>query len=426
MGSRDLDILLAITSGDPVRFHSLQNRLTSYAESVASGWFSSPALRQEAVERAMDKVRDFLNPDDILKINHPSKYIKETIFNSLRDSVKTRKLEKIDFTSVRDTTDKQRLCQIDPSIQLAFTNTDGDEQDKGEGSGLRLYRAVGKGRKKPDGYINSPPHKFHEWIKALDEVGVSHWRWNGQDWKRKSINEEYEEIGKNIITGLFNPSKVAYAPMLWSKFHIANGLIDNIRNPGEKRVMKALLSGFRQVKLVRESGKTKQYISKVKNNYLKDWGWTDLDIDKAQLILYTHSLAAFYKDIVSDVKTGKYPNRRSDEFITFYDYGSARGSLYDYDRDTEADAEIATEPPYHTPYYIQPEHREHLYNRVVKANTTKVYFGDLEKTKENMHQLMSLCWKCFSAWYPYENVWRYLLPPRNNSGSRHRFLEYTF
>jgi len=390
MGRRDLDIVLAVTSGDYAKYQQQLGKLTQYADSIALRYFPSSVLRDDAVQQAMDEVVDWLNSDLLLKVEFPWAYAQRIIRNSISRSSGNRELEELRF-AVSPTVLKD-IKWTDEGISKLFIKPADGEADDEQGSGYRFYQSkvAGKPHKGRDNYIDIPRHKFHEWVKALHEIAVCHWRWNGRDWVRKSINKEYEVIREVIIEGWFNPYAWAYTPIFWSMYNVATGLIKDIGNPSEKRIMKALFSGFKQVKLAKELGVSEAYISTVKNKYLKEWGWNDLDIDKAQIILYTHSLAAFYKDFLKDLKTGKYPNEEQGESILFSSPDKDDGNFRPYLR--------------HCEYYIQPQHREELYNRVVNSDTTKAYFSDMEKTKEDVYELMSFCHKCFCAWYPRKRV----------------------
>jgi len=409
MGRRDMDFLLALESGDSEKYHQQWDKLTQYADSFALSYFSSPVLREDVVQQAMDEVEDWVGTAGHLRVDLPWEYARVIIRHSISRSSGNRELEGLKF-AVQPTV-LEDIKWTDEGISKLFIKTPDGEAEDEQGSGYRFYQSkvVGKPHKGRDSYINIPRHKFHEWIKALHEITVCHWRWNGRDWVRKSINKEYEIIQGVIIGGWFDPYAWAYAPIFWSIYNVTTGHIQDIRNPSEKRIMKALFSGFKQVKLAKDLGVSEAYISRVKNNYLKEWGWNDLDIDKAQIILYTHSLAAFYRDFIKDLKTGKYLNKEQEESILF----------------SYPDKDARNFRPYlrHREYYVQPQHREELYNRVVNSDTTRAYFSDLEKTQECICELMSFCNKCFSAWYPRKRIRHLFYSLADTEGRKSPFFE---
>jgi len=367
MGKRDLELLLAVKSGDSVKYQWLWDRLTEYADSIASALFSSPALRDEAAEKAMDKVGDWLKSDGILYIDRPWAFVRKIVSNSLIDSHKTRKLEEIGLTSARDTIERDILCEIDEGIQEAFETPD-EEKSGAEGLGWRHFQIISedRGRKEDD-----DRYHVHRWIEGLHELFKYEWWWNEESWRQKVESERKRAM--QSLRGSDEEASLRYkecTDRLWSNYNLITARIDSIPGDSAKRVMRAYLAGFKQVEIARDFNVTPPYVSKIMNPHIKEWGWGKPDIYKARLILLTQHLAVLYRNLDKN-------------------YTQARRSKFGLG-DIRMEEDSA----------IWQYHEKSFHNKVVSSLETKVYFGDMEK--EHTASLLTTG-KCFYyRWYPYQ------------------------
>ena len=363
MGNRDVELLLAVKSDDTVKYQRLWDRLTQYADSVASALFSSPTLRDDAVEKAMDKAGDWLKSDGILYRDRPWAYVRKIVSNSLIDSGRTRKLEEVDITSTRDTIDKQILSWTDDGIRKVFVKADDDVEDGDRGSGWQVFQIISEGKplKKDDDSYHP-----HTWIETLNELFKYQWWWGIVAWERKVESERKRAM--DSLRGAFKEAHSHYderTNKLWGNYHLIMALIDNIQRPSEGRIMKTYLEGFKQVEISRNLNVSKPFVSKVVNNYLKQWEWGDSDIYTAKLILLTQYLAVLYRNFCNDL------NKALKEYWA----GHSVTNRLD----------------------IQSYHKEKLYKKVVNSTETKAYLGDLEKG--DMGVLMDTCNRLYGRWY---------------------------
>lgn len=346
MGNRDVEVLLAVKSGDTVKYQRLWDRLTQYADSLASTLFSSPTLRDDAVEKAMDKAGDWLKSDGILYTDRPWAYVRRIVSNSLIDSSRTRKLEATDLTSVRDTTDKNVLRQVDDEIAKSFARSaDDDIEDDAQGSGWQVFQIISEGKplKKDDDSYH--PHK---WIETLNVLLKYQWWWIVTDWYRKIESERKRAMRSLRGTSIEVQSRYEeYTGKIWGNYHLAKALIDNIQRLSERRIMEAYLQGFKQVDISKNMNISTAFVSRIVNKYLKEWEWSDREIYTARVILLTQHLAVLYRNFSNDL----------DKALKEYWAGHSVMNRLD----------------------IQSYHKEKLYEKVVNSTETKAYFGDLEK-----------------------------------------------
>lgn len=402
MEKRDLEFLLAVKSGDSVKYQLYWDKLNEYASSVASAWFSSSVLRDNVVEQAMNEVADWLKNDGILKVDWPWAYAKKIIFYSLGRSSKNRQLEEVDVTAVRDTADKQALCFIDDSLRKRFVKDEGDIED--DDWGLRVFQIkdTDKPKKKfKDNYLAEyKPNKGIELLGNL--LRYRNW-WDGESFllkfpsRGKIEMQDWDEVIEEAHSRF-----VEYCHSLWAKYNLVTGLIDNTRNPSERRVMKAYLSGDKkQVETARGFNVSKAYISRVVNDHFREWGWDNRARDEAREILLTHCIAAFFNEFIKEVKKSYntphlYPNRHfyPPEYISQTYFGRFYSDGV---------------------FPVEAWHKEKFYSRVVNSGETKAYLSDLEKTENNIHNLLNLGEEFWRLWYPSQQVGCYFTHQRDST-----------
>ena len=368
MGNRDVEVLLAVKSGDTVKYQRLWDRLTQYADSLALALFSSPTLRDDAVEKAMDKAEDWLKSDGILYIDRPWAYVRRIVSNSLIDSSRTRKLEEVNLTSVRDTADRDILSEVDEEIRKALVKSDdGEIEDDTQGSGWQVFQIISEGKvlKKDDDSYHP-----HRWIETLNELFKYEWWWNIVAWGNKV--ESKRKTAMQSLRGTFKEARSCYdecTSKLWGNYHLITALIDNIQRFSERRIMSAYLQGFKQVEISRNLNISEAFVSKVVNNYLKEWEWGDPDIYTARLILFTQHLAVLYRNFARDIE-------------------KAKGEYWKGSPIMKQSSSIS---------YIHAYYEENFYNKVINSIGDKAYFSDLEKG--DIIALDDTCGRLWGRWY---------------------------
>lgn len=173
MGFNDIQLIAAI-SGDQVKFTQLSSKLQRYGYSLALSLFSDPTLRDDAVEKAMDKTLDWLGSDLPLHSDHPWSYSKRIVANGLFDIAKTRKVEGVSldartgYGKVGNT-----IANYMAWIDEGFAKLDDEEGGNSEsGLGWRVFEIIEKqnGRKQEDGLYH-----MHKWIEGLNQLFRFQW-----------------------------------------------------------------------------------------------------------------------------------------------------------------------------------------------------------------------------------------------------------
>jgi len=372
--SRNADLYQAVISGDAEQYQWQFNKLTQLATSVAYAKFSSTTLINDAVEKAMNKVEDFLHPDSIQNISLPWDYATTTIIDSVIDLGRTCKLVEVGITKVRDTTDREKLCSIDDSIRKEFIQFDDDEKGD-DGSGYSVFQINEK--RKPLERDDDSYHP-HEWIETLNQVLSHEWWWSIEGWEgqvkseRNKTMQSWDGVYKEADERFYEDTQ-----KLWGNLHIINHRISDIKNDKTRRIMEAYLSGLKQVELARDFNVSESYISqKVVNNYLGEWGWSLLpasinpDIKRARLLKLTNYLASQYKKACESrvqggwLLLGELTPPSSDKPFNFDDFC----------------------------YCWNP-----FYTKIIKAPQSKVFFGNLER--KDLIAFVDLCSSFYSRWY---------------------------
>ena len=395
--NRDLELLLAVTSGDSVKYQWQLEKLTQYADSLALTMFPSPALQHDAVEKAMNDVEDWLNPSDILKADHPWAFAKKTIYYSLIDSTRTQKLEEVDITSVRDTIDKQILRWTDDEIRKEFVKAADDVEADDYGSGWREFQIISEGQPRRTDDDSYHPHRNIEALWALFQYK---WWWSLRKWEQniksnrrkamQSLKWAYEEA---------NLRYAEYTRKLWSNYNLITARINNIQRPSESRIMRAFLAGLKQVEISRDMNVSKPFVSRVVNNYIKEWEWGDSDIYKARLILLTQHLAVLYRNFSNDLEKAVKKYWAGKPVMERYTISPPAGAElfggksiiapFPPDLKTRERKELSHIGAYHE--------EKNLFSKVVNSIGTKAYFSDLEKG--DMIALNDTCDLFYRRWY---------------------------
>lgn len=428
MGYRDIELLAAV-SGNQAKYNQICFRLQQYANSVALALFSFPVLRDDAVQKAIDKAGDWLGTNGVLHVDHPWAYIKRIVANSLLDSAKTRKVEgmNLDGKLVAGETIKQAMAWVDEGF--AKLDDEGDNQDEVSGSGWRVFQII------DESHITLDTERWypHKWVRGLEQLSNFQWWWGLEQWLDK-FEGEYKVKCQSFGNASVEAEKKVkeYNGKLWSKYNLINALIDSITGMSEKRIMLFFLWGVKPVDIARELSVSKPYISKVLNQkWLKIWGWDEPAVYQARLILLTHYLADQYEQtlcIADKRRMRNMPSQVPELLKEFNELGDEWRSILPVlatleseedlpeelrDKEREIDKKQGDlEDRIHAEYRELATHprmtNNDLYKKIISSPQTKFYFHDLDRFESD--SLVSICAWYWRHWYPdkitFEDWWQ--------------------
>ena len=198
-----------------------------------------------------------------------------------------------------------------------------------------------------------------------------------------------------------------YRDRLWAKYNLIMGLVNDIPSQSEKRVILHYLWGFKPVEISRELDVTKPYISRIlSGKWLKMWGWKTQMFTRQRLILLTHYLADWYKDIQvrfkekeSKIEALREKIRPMGNRLDELEYKQEDLNSEEKPIPVELLTEIHSLKEVLAPLYCDIDHEkkildieintqlEALYQKVITSFQTKVYFHDFDEFEQSQISL---------------------------------------
>jgi len=246
MKINDKEVLKALT--DYPHFRRFISKVETCARQKAFGL----GVNEDAALDAVDKVEDWLMKKE--KVDHPASYVDAIIHNAL-----------IDYGRAHKSADDIINGDL-AKMGVSEIGLHGDE-DEGRPIGWHAIRISEK----------TPKNIREEGLMALRKL---------DDLLRNPTH----------VLGLLERrdcGEVKQAHKLLLK------QLGNIPGAEQRRVMEYYLRGYRQRDIVNQLNKKKEYISRIVNKWLRIWGWSGVDVERARAILLTRQLAELYLELHS-------------------------------------------------------------------------------------------------------------------------------